>query len=106
MSLSLSLVPHFITNSSHKNNKEAHAHTRKEREREFLFLFESNRITDHTMPSSIGDRLYELMRKPSEERQKYRVLPPNVSLGMKFNEDGFSTRDYRERGSAGGNGRE
>ena len=40
------------------------------------------------MPSSIGDRLYELMRRPSEERQKYRVIPPKVSLGMKF-EDGF-----------------
>ena len=59
------------------------------------------------MPSSIGDRLYELMRRPSEERQKYRVIPPKVSLGMKF-EDGFyggdehAGRQGRERGGGGG----
>jgi len=52
------------------------------------------------MPSSIGDRLYELMRKPSEERQKYRVVPPNVSLGVKF-EDGFSSASSPFSGSAG-----
>ena len=58
------------------------------------------------MPSSIGDRLYELMRRPSEERQKYRVIPPKVSLGMKF-EDGFyggdehAGRQGRERGGGG-----
>ena len=47
MSLSLSLVPHFITNSSHKNNKEAHAHTQRERERVSFFIREQPHHRPH-----------------------------------------------------------